>query len=48
MPNSTKRTEDVVAQHGGDEIARMMEGQRLKKSRQFEAEKEEGRRGGGW
>jgi len=26
----------------------MTEGQRLKKSRQFEAEKEEGRRGGGW
>jgi len=25
----------------------MTEGQRLKKSRQFEAEKEEGRRGGG-
>jgi len=26
----------------------MTEGQRLKKSRQFEVEKEEGRRGGGW
>ena len=42
MPNLTKRTEDVVAHHGGNEIARMAEGRPLKKSQQIEAEKEEG------
>ena len=43
-PTPTKGGEDVVAHLGDSEIARMAEGQRLKKQRRIEAEKEEGRR----